>query len=188
MLITHSVRIESEFRSELRSRISLPLSTTFPRATGYPLTAPHRFGTKAAQECGRDHIAAPMRRRFCHIRSEPLNSERGTIHWSWRKSTLSGNILTLPAKTKKELPVMPSPYPPNERPDAVPLHENAIRRFREELRMDRQQFADLVEANIDTLRVWEAGKSLPRAPAALKIIQIASRNDYPLAITDIFPT
>jgi len=82
---------------------------------------------------------------------------------------------------------MPTPYGPNERPDATPLHNNAIRRFREELRMDRQQFASLVEANIDTLRVWEGGKSLPRARAALKIIEIASRNDYPLDITDIFP-
>jgi DNA-binding transcriptional regulator YiaG len=53
--------------------------------------------------------------------------------------------------------------------------------------MGRPEFADLIEANIDTLRVWEGGKSMPRAPAALKIIEVASRNDYPLDITDIFP-
>jgi DNA-binding transcriptional regulator YiaG len=53
--------------------------------------------------------------------------------------------------------------------------------------MDRPEFAVLIEAKLDTLRVWEAGKSMPRAPAALKIIEIASRNSYPLDITDIFP-
>ena len=54
--------------------------------------------------------------------------------------------------------------------------------------MDRPEFAVLVGAKIDTLRVWEAGKSAPRAHAALKIIEIANRNDYPLDINDIFPT
>jgi DNA-binding transcriptional regulator YiaG len=78
-------------------------------------------------------------------------------------------------------------YGPNKRKDATPPHQNVIRRFREELRMDRPDFAELVGAKIDTLRVWEAGKSKPRGPAALKIIEIASRNDYPLDITDIFP-
>jgi DNA-binding transcriptional regulator YiaG len=82
---------------------------------------------------------------------------------------------------------MADSFGPNERPDATPPHQNVIRRFREELRMDRPDFADLIEAKIDTLRVWEAGKSKPRGPAALKIIEIASRNDYPLSITDIFP-
>jgi len=83
--------------------------------------------------------------------------------------------------------MMADPYGPNERPDANPPHQNAIRRFREELRMDRPEFAVLIEAKLDTLRVWEAGKSMPRAPAALKIIEVASRNDYPLDINDIFP-
>ena len=82
---------------------------------------------------------------------------------------------------------MADPYGPNEQPDAVPLSDNVIRRFREELRMDRPEFADLIEAKIDTLRVWEAGKSKPRGPAALKIIEVADRNDYPLTIKDIFP-
>lgn len=83
---------------------------------------------------------------------------------------------------------MPDPFGPNERPDAIPPHQNVIRRFREELRMDRIKFAELLEVNVDTLRVWETeGKSKPRAQAALRIIEVAQRNDYPLDIKDIFP-
>lgn len=81
---------------------------------------------------------------------------------------------------------MSEPYGPNTRPDANPPHNNVIRRFREELRMDRKAFADLIEANIDTLRVWEASKSKPRGPAALKIIEVARRNDYPMTVEEIF--
>lgn len=81
---------------------------------------------------------------------------------------------------------MANPYGPNERPDAIPPHTNVIRRFREELRMDRPEFADLLEVKIETLRVWEAGKSKPRGPAAMKIVQVAERNDYPLTIEQIF--
>ena len=82
---------------------------------------------------------------------------------------------------------MTKAYGPNERPDAAPLHDNAIRRFREELRMDRPEFAELIDASIDTLRVWETGRSKPRAPAAMKIIEVAHRNYYPLTMEDIFP-
>lgn len=82
--------------------------------------------------------------------------------------------------------MMTDPYGPNQRPDAKPPHDNVIRRFREELRMDRPEFADLLEVKIDTLRVWEAGKSKPRGPAAMKIVQVAERNDYPLTIEQIF--
>jgi len=79
-------------------------------------------------------------------------------------------------------------YGPTDRPDSKPPHQNVIRRFREELRLDRHEFADLLEVNVDTLRVWETeGKSRPRAPAALRIIEVASRNEYPLDINDIFP-
>lgn len=81
---------------------------------------------------------------------------------------------------------MADPYGPNERPDANPPHNNVIRRFREELRMDRPEFAILLDVKIDTLRVWEAGKSKPRGPAAMKIVQVAERNDYPLTIEQIF--
>jgi DNA-binding XRE family transcriptional regulator len=83
--------------------------------------------------------------------------------------------------------MMIDPYGPNARRDALPPHQNAIRRFREELRMDRPDFSELLDINIDTLRVWEAGKSKPRGEAALKIIAFAERNNYPLTITDIFP-
>jgi len=83
--------------------------------------------------------------------------------------------------------MMPNPYGPTARPDSLPPHGNVIRRFREELRMDRPTFADLLEVNVDTLRVWEtAGKSKPRGPAALKIITFANRNDYPMTIEEIF--
>ena len=83
--------------------------------------------------------------------------------------------------------MMTAPYGPTSRADSVPLHHNVIRRFREELRMNRPVFADLLEVNLDTLRVWEADKSKPRGEAALKIVAAAERNDYPLVITDIFP-
>ena len=82
---------------------------------------------------------------------------------------------------------MSDDYGPTTRPDSAPLHVNAIRRYREELRLDRREFADLLDLNIDTLRVWEAGASKPRAPAALHIIASATRNNYPMTIEDIFP-
>jgi len=53
--------------------------------------------------------------------------------------------------------------------------------------MNRPVFAELLDINVDTLRVWEANKSKPRGPAALKIIAVAERNDYPMTIKDIFP-
>lgn len=82
---------------------------------------------------------------------------------------------------------MPRNFGPNQRPDAKPLAENAIRRFREELRMDRPEFADLVGVNIDTLRVWESGSSRPRPHSAMKVIEVAERNYYPLSLKDIYP-
>ena len=78
-------------------------------------------------------------------------------------------------------------YGPNNRTDSAPMHQNAIRRFREELRMNRPAFAQMLSVNVDTLRVWEDGKSKPRGEAALKIVAAADRNHYPLVITDIFP-
>lgn len=83
---------------------------------------------------------------------------------------------------------MAKPYGPSERPDSNPPNPNVIRRFREELRLSRPEFADLLEANVDTLRVWETdGRSKPRGPAAAKIIEVAQRNDYPLTMADIYP-
>jgi len=82
---------------------------------------------------------------------------------------------------------MADPYGPSLRPDAKPPHPNTIRRFREELRMDRHEFAELLGVNVDTLRVWETeGKSKPRGPAALKIVEYAKRNDYPMTVEEIF--
>lgn len=81
---------------------------------------------------------------------------------------------------------MTDPFGPQQRPDSAPLHPNAIRRFREELRLDRKQFSELLDVNIDTLRVWESGSSKPRGPSALKIIEVANRNHYPLSVEDIF--
>ncbi len=79
-------------------------------------------------------------------------------------------------------------YGPTQRPDSKPPHPNVIRRFREELRMDRTQFADLLEVNVDTLRVWETdGKSRPRGEAAMTIVITAQHNDYPMKIEDIYP-
>ena len=83
---------------------------------------------------------------------------------------------------------MTEPFGPQQRPDSAPLHPNAIRRFREELRLDRKQFSALLDVNIDTLRVWESGSSKPRGPSALKIVEVADRNNYPLSIEDIFAT
>lgn len=102
------------------------------------------------------------------------------------KSTLSGNIFTLPDNNKRAA-VTPTSYGPNDRTDAKPPHQNVIRRFREELRMDRIEFAVLLDAKIDTLRVWEAGKSKPRGAAAIKIIEVAGRNEYPMSMEDIYP-
>ncbi len=82
---------------------------------------------------------------------------------------------------------MGTPYGPTERADSKEPHPNPIRRFREELRMDRHEFADLLEVKVDTLRVWETkGRSRPRGKTAMRIIEIAERNDYPLDIKEIF--
>ena len=65
--------------------------------------------------------------------------------------------------------------------------DNAIRRFREELRLGRSEFAELLDVNEYTLRVWEEGKSKPRTPATMKILEIAHRNSYPMEVFDIHP-
>lgn len=82
--------------------------------------------------------------------------------------------------------MMTRPFGPNERPDAKPLADNAIRRFREELRMDRPEFAELLDITTHSLRVWEKGTSKPRAESVMKIIEVAERNHYPLTMADIF--
>jgi DNA-binding transcriptional regulator YiaG len=106
----------------------------------------------------------------------------------WLKSTLSGKVSSLNDKSKCEIAVTTiTYYGPTTRTDSVIPHPNVIRRFREELRMDRREFAELLKVNVDTLRVWETkGKSKPRGQAALKIMKVAKRNDYPMSIEEIF--
>lgn len=83
---------------------------------------------------------------------------------------------------------MTDPFGPTVRPDSKPPHPNIIRRFREELRLDRVEFSELLDVNIDTLRVWEGTRGAkPRGEAALLIVACAKKNDYPLTIIDIFP-
>lgn len=81
---------------------------------------------------------------------------------------------------------MTDPYGPTKRENSSPPHNNIIRQFREELRLARQEFAELLEVNIDTLRVWESGSSRPRGPAALKLVEAAERNNFPMTIEQIF--
>jgi DNA-binding transcriptional regulator YiaG len=82
---------------------------------------------------------------------------------------------------------MAKPYGPNIRPDSGPVHDNAIRRFREELRLGRADFAALLNVNEHSLRVWEEGKSKPRIDATMTILKCAERNYYPMDVTDIHP-
>lgn len=77
------------------------------------------------------------------------------------------------------------PFGPSLRPDSAPIHPNKIRAFREELRLSREQFSELIDANVDTERGWETGVSIPRGEAALKIIELAKKNWYPLTLEDI---
>lgn len=74
---------------------------------------------------------------------------------------------------------------PHQRPNSAPVHPNKIRAFREELRLSRDQFSELIEANVDTERGWEIGASTPRGEAALKIVALAQKNWYPLTMEDI---
>lgn len=77
------------------------------------------------------------------------------------------------------------PVGPSQRPDSAPIHPNRIRAFREELRLDREQFCTLIGAAVDTERGWESGASIPKGAAALKIFNLAQKNFYPLTMEDI---
>lgn len=74
-----------------------------------------------------------------------------------------------------------------ERDDAAPRSANPIRRFREELRLTRRAFADLVQAPIETLRNWEALTDCvqPEDSTMRQLIAIARRNEYPLYYTEV---
>lgn len=71
-------------------------------------------------------------------------------------------------------------------PDQKPPHPNPVRRFRECLRMTREEFAELLGVSHETLRVWEKRvPSIPRPPAMDKLIAVAERNSYPLTAQEI---
>lgn len=88
---------------------------------------------------------------------------------------------------------LPSPVGPIERPDAKPPHPNPIRRFREELRLTRKEFADITGFNVDSLRMWESTgaehnrqATKPNGNVAVAIVELARRNFYPLTLEDIY--
>ena len=78
------------------------------------------------------------------------------------------------------------PFGPTNRPDSAPISGNAIRAFREELRLDRDSFAGLIKTSPDTVRGWEIGASTPRGEAAMRITALADKNHYPLTLQQIF--
>lgn len=92
------------------------------------------------------------------------------------------------------MPRLPSLVGPIERPDARTPHPNPIRRFREELRLTRKEFADMSGFNVDSLRMWEtAGRNNDRTQAtkpngtvAVMLVELAKRNFYPLTLEDIY--
>lgn len=78
--------------------------------------------------------------------------------------------------------------PPVNRPDQEPRHPNPIRRFREELRLDRPAFAKLCEVSTSTVRAWERVDPtvcMPRPVSGLKLIKLAKRNKYPLTFNEM---
>lgn len=77
---------------------------------------------------------------------------------------------------------------PMNRPDKKPLHPNPIRRFREELHLTRQEFAALLDVSLDTEKLWEktVRPVMPRSQSALKLIDLARRNSYPLLLEEIW--
>lgn len=78
-------------------------------------------------------------------------------------------------------------YPPNQRADSAPLNTNHVRRFREELRLNRKEFAALVGVSPATLRVWELpNNSRPSGRTLLKLIALADRNGYPLSVENVY--
>lgn len=85
-----------------------------------------------------------------------------------------------PVKTDFE-----GPIGPNQRPDAAPVHSNIIRAFREELRLSRDEFCSLIDANPATERGWEAGLVSPNSKAAIQIADLARKNYYPLTLEAI---
>lgn len=81
----------------------------------------------------------------------------------------------------------PRPLPPITRPDGKPPHENPIRALREELRLSRQEFAQLLteragkKVSVGAVRTWEDGVVFPRNTHLDAIFEVAERNRFPLS-------
>jgi transcriptional regulator with XRE-family HTH domain len=78
--------------------------------------------------------------------------------------------------------------PPVRRPDAAERHPNPIRRFREELRLERLKFGGLLNVGVSTLRAWERVDDtvcMPRGDALMAIIHLAKRNKYPITFNEM---
>lgn len=74
------------------------------------------------------------------------------------------------------------------RPDAEPRHPNPVRRFREELRLTRDEFALLMAVPKDTLRAWERDVNavVPSGSRTTRLIELARRNYYPLMLKELY--
>jgi len=78
-------------------------------------------------------------------------------------------------------------FRPILRTNSAPLHPNAVRRFREELRLNRTEFSELVGVCPATLRVWEtANRSRPGGRTLMRLLQLAEENNYPLDPIDLY--
>ena len=74
------------------------------------------------------------------------------------------------------------------RVNAAPLHENPVRRFREELRLTRKEFSELGGWDVTSQRLYEYDNrfvGIPGAKRMMKLIQLAKDNRYPLSILEI---
>ncbi len=74
------------------------------------------------------------------------------------------------------------------RRDAAPRAANPIRRFREELRLTREEFARLNGVPVTTERSWERDINafVPSGGRLTRLIELARRNEYPLYISEIW--
>lgn len=79
------------------------------------------------------------------------------------------------------------PIPPLTRPDGNPPHDNPVRALREELRLNRHEFARLVSevggkrVSVGAIRTWEDGMVFPRPDHLDVLIEVAERNRFPLS-------
>jgi len=76
---------------------------------------------------------------------------------------------------------------PIQRHDSATLDPNPVRRFREELRLTRDAFAELMGIPVETLRAWERHEKavVPGQSRMNRLIECARRNHYPLLIMEI---